>query len=1214
MGGKSTSGKATPSGTRTPPSGGFAPVGGGGGGAGSFTQAQQQQWRPGNLAEVANYWPSASEIIARSREASRANSRSVSGNATPLVGAGQHIAGQHVGSLVHKYQTLQHAAQVRDSRQVSPGRGTNPPGLYGQSANGEGGNLPLSMSTGALTDGNGGVAGGLTNGGAAAPPAPKDRPAGYYVPTFLDELLGGSAARFGPIPDQAPMPNRPGAPASKSGTHTPNVPNNAGSARSGYQTPGGTHGGGAVSGAGYGAGGAATQRWVGSAPYTPQKLGDDSQKVGELRADIARLEAEMRDMREYAANARTQKESELQRVAADRDAALEQCKSLAAELTALSQKSEEASKHMGIPAAAAAVAEEEARAASEAVNAARAALALKEAEVESATLKLLALARSVQTVREQSSANLAEAAAEVSRFQAAAATARHDAEASAAALAAAREEAEGHRTAAATAAAALDAARARAKEAEDEAAKARALAEKALRTPRDATSDAAAEPSIAAVPHASPPVKTPRGKKKKGARGGKSPAPAPNGAAATEEAALAAEHETRMAEAAAAADAALAEAERRYAALVEKSEAAAEAAEGKAAALEADAAAARDTAERATARVDALERELQLLRETTRADAGPTTADAALNDDAASQTAASEMTSLAADLEHARKTAAAAEARLEIAEASLASSVKTAEERARKEAEEAIERATMESRAASAARQSLQHLAFGSFAFALLLLLWVACVPSAGVPLVPYLLRLPGPGGASVARLAKDLAGCSELLSAANKTAAAAAAAAAGWEANATRAHERIVSIESASGAQRARADALTVEAAAAAAALTGCEARTKEATRDAEDHATAMEAATRRARELQGETAKATAAAKSLERKLGKAEKRVAAGEKRLAAMNARLKSAGVEACPGPDPIPPNVDESQEALLRRVTELEALLNASDVAEHHCPRDGGTPGADAEALSAARGEADRLRALLEEARESFGAAVTERDHAVAAAETEAEDSRARRGIFRLASAAAWVITVAAAWFGAWAIKGEEAGRKLKDATEDAAAALERERRLSERGGKAGDGGGGWRTRAPEETERTRSPPLARSSRDVVQRVERRRSSDGLDTRSGQTSASAAEMESEEKLREAHAALEAMRALMESAKAEAAAAVEAREQDRASLALLEKEAAALTEANANESVTAPQKTSSGKFPSVGSLRKKVFGKSSAKKKNQPKVQYATNAPA
>ena len=1117
------------------------------------------------------------------------------------------------------------------------------------------------------------------------------------------------------------MPNRPGAPASKSGTHTPNVPNNAGSARSGYQTPGGTHGGGAVSGAGYGAGGAATQRWVGSAPYTPQKLGDDSQKVGELRADIARLEAEMRDMREYAANARTQKESELQRVAADRDAALEQCKSLAAELTALSQKSEEASKHMGIPAAAAAVAEEEARAASEAVNAARAALALKEAEVESATLKLLALARSVQTAREQSSANLAEAAAEVSRFQAAAATARHDAEASAAALAAAREEAEGHRTAAATAAAALDAARARAKEAEDEAAKARALAEKALRTPRDATSDAAAEPSIAAVPHSSPPVKTPRGKKKKGARGGKSPAPAPNGAAATEEAALAAEHETRMAEAAAAADAALAEAERRYAALVEKSEVAAEAAEGKAAALEADAAAARDTAERATARVDALERELQLLRETTRADAGPTTADAALNDDDASQTAAeeaalaaehetrmaeaaaaadaalaeaerryaalveksevaaeaaegkaaaleadaaaardtaeratarvdalerelqllrettradagpttadaalndddasqtaaSEMTSLAADLEHARKTAAAAEARLEIAEASLASSVKTAEERARKEAEEAIERATMESRAASAARQSLQHLAFGSFAFALLLLLWVACVPSAGVPLVPYLLRLPGPGGASVARLAKDLAGCSELLSAANKTAAAAAAAAAGWEANATRAHERIVSIESASGAQRARADALTVEAAAAAAALTGCEARTKEATRDAEDHATAMEAATRRARELQGETAKATAAAKSLERKLGKAEKRVAAGEKRLAAMNARLKSAGVEACPGPDPIPPNVDESQEALLRRVTELEALLNASDVAEHHCPRDGGTPGADAEALSAARGEADRLRALLEEARESFGAAVTERDHAVAAAETEAEDSRARRGIFRLASAAAWVITVAAAWFGAWAIKGEEAGRKLKDATEDAAAALERERRLSERGGKAGDGGGGWRTRAPEETERTRSPPLARSSRDVVQRVERRRSSDGLDTRSGQTSASAAEMESEEKLREAHAALEAMRALMESAKAEAAAAVEAREQDRASLALLEKEAAALTEANANESVTAPQKTSSGKFPSVGSLRKKVFGKSSAKKKNQPKVQYATNAPA
>jgi hypothetical protein len=75
--------------------------------------------------------------------------------------------------------------------------------------------------------------------------------------------------------------------------------------------------------------------------------------------------------------------------------------------------------------------------------------------------------------------------------------------------------------------------------------------------------------------------------------------------------------------------------------------------------------------------------------------------------------------------------------------------------------------------------------------------------------------------------------------------------------------------------------------------------------------------------------------------------------------------------------------DEAKQELLRKVAALELQLNASSSS-------GGSGKGGEALLAAARAEADRLRALLEDARESFGAAVTERDHAVVAAETTVE--------------------------------------------------------------------------------------------------------------------------------------------------------------------------------------------------------------------------------
>ena len=78
--------------------------GGAGGGVGSGTHT------PGGMPGMANYWPSASEIIARSREQSRA----ASGTTTPS-------SASRVGSLVHQYQAL-HQQQQRQWEQMSPAR------------------------------------------------------------------------------------------------------------------------------------------------------------------------------------------------------------------------------------------------------------------------------------------------------------------------------------------------------------------------------------------------------------------------------------------------------------------------------------------------------------------------------------------------------------------------------------------------------------------------------------------------------------------------------------------------------------------------------------------------------------------------------------------------------------------------------------------------------------------------------------------------------------------------------------------------------------------------------------------------------------------------------------------------------------------------------------------------------------------------------------
>jgi hypothetical protein len=59
--------------------------------------------------------------------------------------------------------------------------------------------------------------------------------------------------------------------------------------------------------------------------------------VSELRAGIARLEAEMRVAQDLAENQRVSKGVELARVVADRDAALEQSRRLTGELTELAR-------------------------------------------------------------------------------------------------------------------------------------------------------------------------------------------------------------------------------------------------------------------------------------------------------------------------------------------------------------------------------------------------------------------------------------------------------------------------------------------------------------------------------------------------------------------------------------------------------------------------------------------------------------------------------------------------------------------------------------------------------------------------------------------------------------------------------------------------------------------------------------------------------------
>ena len=82
------------------------------------------------------------------------------------------------------------------SGSVTPGGGS-----VGGFGGGAGGGATTTGAAGASPPAA--SAAGAPAGSAGAPQQQQDeRPPGY-VPTFLDELLGGSATRFGPIPDQA---------------------------------------------------------------------------------------------------------------------------------------------------------------------------------------------------------------------------------------------------------------------------------------------------------------------------------------------------------------------------------------------------------------------------------------------------------------------------------------------------------------------------------------------------------------------------------------------------------------------------------------------------------------------------------------------------------------------------------------------------------------------------------------------------------------------------------------------------------------------------------------------------------------------------------------------------------------------------------------------------------------------------------------------------
>ena len=475
--------------------------------------------------------------------------------------------------------------------------------------------------------------------------------------------------------------------------------------------------------------------------------------------------------KELSAKQREAKEAELQQAVLERTAAVKQCTQLASKLSAPEAKTREDAAAAGAKATAAAIID------------ARAALALKEAEVEATVMELRTLARSVEQIQTLSESALAAMAVEVTK----------------------------HRTAAAEA--------------------------------KTAATAAETKASVSCIE-----VQTAR------------------------ERAGAAERQCLE--------------DTRTISVVESHAAAAQEA----------ASAAQQIAQAAVARVAELELQVELLREQDEHDLAA--AAAGINtkpDDGAGDGGASDgpadppggmkapiakILQLTDDLECSRQSTAAANARLDQAEAFLAD-VKNSEECAQRERIEAVNQAATSAKAAAADKAELEEaanarnadtwwyalVALSALVAVWMLLYWALFIPSAGVSVVPYLLRIPGPGGTTAAGLTAQLARCdaqlaesSAQLASCNASKASLALTASLCDTHATTLHARIAEHD-------VEFAALRSEASAHADSLIRCEAANAEA--GCANAKTAAAAAEKRARALGEEVARQERQVTSLENKL---------------------------------------------------------------------------------------------------------------------------------------------------------------------------------------------------------------------------------------------------------------------------------------------------------------------------------------------------------